>query len=445
MAVHPARAPARPARRHRRSPAARSSSTSTPPDGVTVETVGRDDARLGRTGAPVDRVAAAAWSAFTEATVVTVAQRGRARPSGRGSRCAASPPTPRPTGTSSSTSKPFAQAVVVLDHVGSATLADNVEVVVGDGATLTVVSLQDWADDAVHVAQHRVLVGRDARAQGGRTSPSAATSSASPRRSPTPGPAATPSCGPVLRRRGPAPRAPAVRRPRGAALPQPRHLQGRAAGRGRPHRLDRRRADPREGGRHRHLRAQPQPGAHRRRPRRLGAEPRDRDRRGHRRRPRQRHRAVRRRAAVLPAVARHPRRRGAPAGRARLLRRGAAADRHRRARGASASRRSSRSWRATAYDRDPRHGFVRACAVADIPDDQRRSACSIGDVAGRDRAQPTARSTPSTTSARTPRSRCPRARSTATSSSAGCTAREFDLRTGKPLACPPPSRCPSTP
>jgi Fe-S cluster assembly protein SufD len=51
---------------------------------------------------------------------------------------------------------------VVLDHVGSATYADNVEFLVGDGARLTVVVIDDWADDAVHAAQHSVTVGRDA-------------------------------------------------------------------------------------------------------------------------------------------------------------------------------------------------------------------------------------------------------------------------------------------
>ncbi len=44
------------------------------PEGVTVETVGRDDARLGRAGTPVDRVAAQAYSAFEQASVVTVPQ-----------------------------------------------------------------------------------------------------------------------------------------------------------------------------------------------------------------------------------------------------------------------------------------------------------------------------------------------------------------------------------
>jgi Fe-S cluster assembly protein SufD len=41
-------------------------------------------------------------------------------------------------------------------------LADNVEVVVEDGAQLTLVSVQDWADDAVHLSHHHVRVGRDA-------------------------------------------------------------------------------------------------------------------------------------------------------------------------------------------------------------------------------------------------------------------------------------------
>jgi Fe-S cluster assembly protein SufD len=59
--------------------------------------------------------------------------------------------------------QPFAEAVVVVDHVGSTRLASNVEMRVGDGASLTLVSVQDWADDAVHVEAHAALVGRDAR------------------------------------------------------------------------------------------------------------------------------------------------------------------------------------------------------------------------------------------------------------------------------------------
>jgi len=58
---------------------------------------------------------------------------------------------------------PFAEAVVVVDHVGTTRLASNLELRVGDGASLTLVSVQDWADDAVHVEAHAAKVGRDAR------------------------------------------------------------------------------------------------------------------------------------------------------------------------------------------------------------------------------------------------------------------------------------------
>ncbi len=54
------------------------------------------------------------------------------------------------------------KALVILDHTGSADHTGNLEVIVGDGADLTVVSLQRWDDDAVHLAQHEARVGRDA-------------------------------------------------------------------------------------------------------------------------------------------------------------------------------------------------------------------------------------------------------------------------------------------
>ncbi|GAT73333.1 Fe-S cluster assembly protein SufD [Microbacterium hydrocarbonoxydans] len=53
---------------------------------------------------------------------------------------------------------PNSRATVVLDHHGSAQYAQNVEIVVRDGASLTVVSLQRWADDAVHSAAHQARV-----------------------------------------------------------------------------------------------------------------------------------------------------------------------------------------------------------------------------------------------------------------------------------------------
>ena len=50
----------------------------------------------------------------------------------------------------------------MLRFQGTATLAENVEIVVGDGAELTVVTVQDWDDDAVHHSTQHAKVGRDA-------------------------------------------------------------------------------------------------------------------------------------------------------------------------------------------------------------------------------------------------------------------------------------------
>ncbi|MBO9577885.1 MAG: Fe-S cluster assembly protein SufD [Microbacteriaceae bacterium] len=58
--------------------------------------------------------------------------------------------------------RPHSSGTVVLEYRGSASLRENVEIIVGDGAHLTVVSLQQWADDALHAAAHQAVVGRDA-------------------------------------------------------------------------------------------------------------------------------------------------------------------------------------------------------------------------------------------------------------------------------------------
>jgi Fe-S cluster assembly protein SufD len=56
----------------------------------------------------------------------------------------------------------FAKATVVLDHSGFAKYSGGVAVLVGDGADVTLVSVQDWAPGAVHGGQYDAVVGRDA-------------------------------------------------------------------------------------------------------------------------------------------------------------------------------------------------------------------------------------------------------------------------------------------
>jgi Fe-S cluster assembly protein SufD len=129
-----------------------------------VETgvVACDDEAKGLSGyVPVDRVSARAWQAADKTFVVTI-PREQVAPEptivtlrGAGvARAAAGHLVVR--------AEPFSSATVVVVHEGSAVFADNVELVVGEGATLRFVSIQDWADDAVHVTHHHALVGRDA-------------------------------------------------------------------------------------------------------------------------------------------------------------------------------------------------------------------------------------------------------------------------------------------
>ncbi|MEV2239408.1 Fe-S cluster assembly protein SufD [Micromonospora sp. NPDC049891] len=132
------------------------------PEGVSVERIGHDDPRVGSVLTPFDRVSALAYSGAGQALLVRVAQdaviSGPAilRAVGGGVEGLAFGHTVVEVGR-------FAEAILVLEHVGSATLADNVEVSVGDGAKLTLVTVADWADDAVQAQHLKVRLGRDAR------------------------------------------------------------------------------------------------------------------------------------------------------------------------------------------------------------------------------------------------------------------------------------------
>ncbi|ANR92914.1 Fe-S cluster assembly protein SufD [Mycobacterium avium] len=129
--------------------------------GLRVQTVRRGDERLGQGGIPTDRVAAQAFSSFNSATLITVQRDTQiAEPigvtvTGPGEGAVA-------YGHLQIRVEELAEAVVVIDHRGSGTLADNVEFVVDDAARLTVVWLVDWADDAVHVSMHHARLGKDA-------------------------------------------------------------------------------------------------------------------------------------------------------------------------------------------------------------------------------------------------------------------------------------------
>ncbi len=59
--------------------------------------------------------------------------------------------------------EPNSHSTVVLHHTGSASYLQNVEIIVRDGADLTVVTVQRWSDDSVHLASHQARVDNDAK------------------------------------------------------------------------------------------------------------------------------------------------------------------------------------------------------------------------------------------------------------------------------------------
>jgi Fe-S cluster assembly protein SufD len=129
---------------------------------VSVETRDADDPSRGASGyVPIDRVSARAWAEADRVVAVTIPRDlVTTRPTvvrlrGLSAEKAAA-------GHVAVTARAFSRSVVVIEYEGSATFADNVEVVVEDGAQLTLVSLQDWADDTVHLSHHHVRLGRDA-------------------------------------------------------------------------------------------------------------------------------------------------------------------------------------------------------------------------------------------------------------------------------------------
>ena len=129
---------------------------------VTAEKAERGDPCVGASYVPSNRVSARAFASFGTATVISVpAGAVTSAPTivtvrGHGTEGASFGHTVVDVG-------PTARATLVLDHRGSATYANNVELLVGDGAGLDVISLQDWADDAVHLSHHHARLGKDAR------------------------------------------------------------------------------------------------------------------------------------------------------------------------------------------------------------------------------------------------------------------------------------------
>ncbi|WP_288751516.1 Fe-S cluster assembly protein SufD [uncultured Corynebacterium sp.] len=131
------------------------------PSEVTVEQVALDDDRVTAAGAPVDRIAAQAWTSSENATLVSVPANVELNDTititvtGAGADVTTFGTIVVETGANSG-------ATVLVRYEGSGTHADNVNWVIGEGSRVNVVIDAEWDLDAVHVGQQAIVVKRDA-------------------------------------------------------------------------------------------------------------------------------------------------------------------------------------------------------------------------------------------------------------------------------------------
>jgi Fe-S cluster assembly protein SufD len=131
------------------------------PEGVTTAWVGSDHPAFGGAGLPEDRPSAAAWGSAEQAYLVTI-------PGDAKSDCEVHIGINSETETPSALhviieAKPFSRGTVILDHKGAAVLGENVEIIVGDEADITVISIQDWDTKAVHNSAQFAKLGRNSK------------------------------------------------------------------------------------------------------------------------------------------------------------------------------------------------------------------------------------------------------------------------------------------
>ncbi len=131
------------------------------PSGVTLSSVGADEARALGVNAPFDRLGALAAANAADVQLLDVPADLEVD----------EPITLTLRGDSVEDTVwahhvirvgTHATATIIVDHAGSATYDAFTQVLVGDGARVDIVTVNDWADDAVHAGQYNVRVGRDA-------------------------------------------------------------------------------------------------------------------------------------------------------------------------------------------------------------------------------------------------------------------------------------------
>jgi len=128
-------------------------------EGGSAAFVAATEAKRGLAGLPEDRLVANAWSHTTKVLEITLSGDNhttmRIDRSGLGS-------TPRAAHTIIH-AQPNSHTTLVVGSTGDAVLGETVEIIVENGASLELVSVQEWNAGSVHYAAHFATVAQDAR------------------------------------------------------------------------------------------------------------------------------------------------------------------------------------------------------------------------------------------------------------------------------------------
>ncbi|MDA8992810.1 Fe-S cluster assembly protein SufD [Aquiluna sp.] len=127
--------------------------------GVTATWVNTTEDFVGSAGLPEDRISAISWTNASKTLLIDVPANAEI-----------SDPSFLTARLANSDAKALhvfvrvganAKATIVLDHVGLGVLAENVEILLDQGAKLDFVTIQDWAKGSSHVSTQFARLGRD--------------------------------------------------------------------------------------------------------------------------------------------------------------------------------------------------------------------------------------------------------------------------------------------
>ena len=134
--------------------------TATTADGVETSWIESDHALFGSAGTPEDRVSAAGWEAAKAAYLIAIPANSSPEPSSVGIKSLVSDPSALHVIVHAAKGS---QATVVIQHNGDAVLSENIEIIVDDEASLTLVSIQEWNTKSIHSSAQFAKLGRNSK------------------------------------------------------------------------------------------------------------------------------------------------------------------------------------------------------------------------------------------------------------------------------------------